>query len=71
MRKHLKNSKAIFESFVNRDYTNLQILNELNITHGYPIKESNSLQIEVLEPSDEFTKFLIFSELLYGQGRVP
>lgn len=70
MRKKLKHSKQIFDSFVELDLTNVQILNELDIVHGYPILKNYSSEISILEPSNDFTQFLIFTELLYGKGRV-
>lgn len=70
MRNKLKYSKKIFESFVELDFTNVQILNELEIAHGYPILDNYSNEISSLEPTDDFTQFLIFSELLNGKGRV-
>lgn len=71
MRKQLQHSKKIFQNYVELDYTNLQILNELNIEHGYPMRENYSYEIRSLEPSNDFTQFLIFTELVYGKGRVP
>lgn len=71
MRNKILQSKDVFKTLSDLDYSNLQILNKLDIAHGYPMKNHNNNGFECFEPNDDFTQFLILSELLYGKSRVP
>jgi hypothetical protein len=64
MRYKIEQSKDVHKTLANLDYSNTQILNKLDIPHGYPIKNHNDIGFEHLEPNDDFTQFLILSKLL-------
>ena len=70
MRMKIKQSKDLFDSFVIDSYSNIQMLNFLNIPHAYPIAEENGNGFCCLEPTDDFTQFLILSEILYGKSAI-
>jgi len=64
MRYKIEQSKDVHKTLSDLDYSNIEILNKLDIPHGYPIKNDNSVGFEDLEPNDDFTQFLILSKLL-------
>tara|TARA_R110000803_G_scaffold36896_6_gene79364 strand:+ start:4919 stop:5146 length:228 start_codon:yes stop_codon:yes gene_type:complete len=70
MRNQIKQSKELFNSFVNDKYSNIQMLNFLDIPHAYPIPDELGNGIIHLEPTDDFTQFLILSEIMYGKSRI-
>ena len=70
MRKHINQSKDVFNTLAEKDLSNVQILNYLDIPHGYPVFDDTGNQVMQLEPSDDFTQFLILSEIVYGKGGI-
>lgn len=70
MRKHINQSKDVFNTLAEKDLTNVQMLNYLDIPHGYPVFDDTGNQVMQLEPSDDFTQFLILSEIVYGKGGI-
>ena len=68
MRKHINQSKDVFNTLAEKDLSNVQMLNYLDIPHGYPVFDDTGNQVMQLEPSDDFTQFLILSEIVYGKG---
>ena len=67
MRKHINQSKDVFNTLAEKDLSNVQMLNYLDIPHGYPVFDDTGNQVMQLEPSDDFTQFLILSEIVYGK----
>jgi len=70
MRKHINQSKDVFNTLANKDLSNVQMLNYLDIPHGYPVFDDNGSQLMQLEPTDDFTQFLILSEIVYGKNGI-
>jgi|TARA_R110001606_G_C15363845_1_gene648815 hypothetical protein len=70
MRKHINQSKDVFNTLAEKDLSNVQMLNYLDIPHGYPVFDDTGNQVMQLEPSDDFTQFLILSEIVYGKGGI-
>ena len=70
MRKHINQSKDVFNTLANKDLSNVQMLNYLDIPHGYPVFDDTGNQVMQLEPSDDFTQFLILSEIVYGKNGI-
>ena len=70
MRKHINQSKDVFNTLAEKDLSNVQMLNYLDIPHGYPVFDDTGNQVMQLEPTDDFTQFLILSEIVYGKNGV-
>ena len=70
MRKHINQSKDVFNTLAEKDLSNVQMLNYLDIPHGYPVFDDTGNQVMQLEPSDDFTQFLILSDIVYGKGGI-
>ena len=64
MRYKIEQSKDVHKTLANLDYSNTQILNKLDIPHGYPIKNHNDIGFEHLEPNDDFTAISYFIKVI-------
>jgi len=76
MQNMVDKAEILYDSYRNKRYTNIGILNDMDIVHGFGFadgiyrddKEKSSNQFS---PTDNFTKFLIYSKLWELKNEPP
>lgn len=71
MQNMIDAAEVLYDSYRNKRYTNIAMLNDLDIVHGFGFadgiyKDNNSDQLDQFTPTDSFTKFLIYSKMMEG-----
>ena len=76
MQNMVEQSEIIYQNYIDKRYTNIAILNDLNIIHGFGfadgIYHDDGLKpSDQFSPTDNFTKFLIYSKLWELKNEPP